>query len=63
MQDLVPLLGPRTRLVAVSLVSFYNGFMIPVSELIPVVTEKIERAPIAGRDPGTGPHPAESERS
>ena len=26
-EDLVPLLGPRTRLVTASLVSFYNGFV------------------------------------
>jgi len=35
--DLIPLLGPKTRLVAVSLVSFYNGFKISLSELIPTV--------------------------
>ena len=29
-EDLVPLLGPRTRLVSTSLVSFYNGFRLPL---------------------------------
>lgn len=29
-EDLVPLLGPRTRIVTVSLVSFFNGYMIPL---------------------------------
>src|SRR6476659_6677202 len=28
--DLVPLLSPKTRLVTVSLVSFYNGFRLPL---------------------------------
>lgn len=35
--DLVPLLGPRTRLVAVSLVSFFNGFMVRLSEVVEAV--------------------------
>jgi cysteine desulfurase/selenocysteine lyase len=35
--DLVPLLGPRTRLVTVSLVSFYNGFMLPLREVVDAV--------------------------
>ena len=39
-EDLVPLLGPKTRLVAVSLVSFFNGFMVPISEVIRTVREK-----------------------
>jgi selenocysteine lyase/cysteine desulfurase len=38
-EDLVPLLGPRTRLVTVSLVSFYNGFMIP----LPAVVEAVRK--------------------
>ena len=29
-EDLVPLLGPRTRFLTSSLVSFFNGFMIPL---------------------------------
>src|SRR5436190_5426076 len=33
-EDLVPLLGPRTRLVTASLVSFYNGFMIPLPAVV-----------------------------
>ena len=37
--DLVPLLSPRTRLVTTSLVSFYNGFMIPLSAVIEAVRE------------------------
>jgi selenocysteine lyase/cysteine desulfurase len=32
-EDLVPLLGPRTRLVSTSLVSFYNGFRLPIAEV------------------------------
>jgi cysteine desulfurase/selenocysteine lyase len=35
--DLVPLLRPQTRLVTVSLVSFFNGFMIPLRELVEAV--------------------------
>jgi cysteine desulfurase / selenocysteine lyase len=35
--DLVRLLGPRTRLVTTSLVSFYNGFMVPLGEVVQVV--------------------------
>jgi selenocysteine lyase/cysteine desulfurase len=36
-EDLLPLLTPRTRLVTVSLVSFYNGFMIPLWEVVNAV--------------------------
>ena len=36
-EDLVPLLGPRTRLVSTSLVSFFNGFMIHLPEVIEAV--------------------------
>ena len=32
-EDLVPLLGPKTRLVTTSLVSFLNGAMIPLDEI------------------------------
>lgn len=38
-EDLVPLLTPRTRLVTVSLVSFYNGFVIP----LPAIVEAIHK--------------------
>lgn len=38
-EDLIPLLGPRTRLVTTSLVSFYNGFLIP----LPAVVEAVRR--------------------
>ena len=38
-EDLVALLGPRTRMVTTSLVSFYNGFMIP----LPAVVEAIRK--------------------
>ena len=38
-EDLVPLLGPRTRLVTSSLVSFFNGFMIP----LPAVVEAVRK--------------------
>jgi cysteine desulfurase/selenocysteine lyase len=36
-QDLVALLGPRTRLVTASLVSFYNGFTIPLPAVVEAV--------------------------
>lgn len=36
-EDLIPLLGPRTRLVSTSLVSFYNGFRLPLREVIATV--------------------------
>src|SRR4051812_20915786 len=36
-EDLVPLLGPRTRLVTVSLVSFFNGFMVTLPEVVAAV--------------------------
>jgi len=35
--DLIPLLGPKTRLVTVSLVSFYNGFTIDLPEVIAAI--------------------------
>ena len=35
--DLVPLLSPRTRLVTVSLVSFFNGFTITLPEVLAAV--------------------------
>lgn len=35
--DLIPLLGPRTRLVTVSRVSFYNGFTVALPELVGAV--------------------------
>jgi selenocysteine lyase/cysteine desulfurase len=35
--DLVPLLGPKTRLVNTSLVSFFNGYMIPLEAVSEVV--------------------------
>ncbi len=33
-EDLIPLLGPRTRLVTASLVSFYNGLRLPLAEVL-----------------------------
>lgn len=36
-EDLIPLLGPRTRLVTVSLVSFFNGFMVRLAEVVEAV--------------------------
>lgn len=36
-EDLVPLLGPQTRFVTTSLVSFYNGAMINVAEVAQTV--------------------------
>ena len=38
-EDLTPLLGPRTRLVATSLVSYYNGYTVP----LPAVVEAVRR--------------------
>ncbi len=32
-EDLIPLLSPKTRLVTTSLVSFFNGFVMPLEEL------------------------------
>jgi cysteine desulfurase / selenocysteine lyase len=37
--DLIPLLGPRTRLVSFSLVSFYNGYRAPLAEVITAVRQ------------------------
>jgi cysteine desulfurase / selenocysteine lyase len=36
-EDLLPLLGPRTRLVSASLVSFHNGFMLPLPAVVDAV--------------------------
>jgi cysteine desulfurase / selenocysteine lyase len=36
-EDLAPLLGPQTRLVTTSLVSFFNGFLIPLAEVTAAV--------------------------
>lgn len=36
-EDLVALLSPRTRLVSTSLVSFYNGYRIPLNEVTQAV--------------------------
>jgi len=36
-EDLIPLLGPKTRLVTTSLVSFFNGYMIPLREVVAAV--------------------------
>ena len=36
-EDLTPLLGPRTRLVSTSLVSYFNGFMINLPEVMAAV--------------------------
>jgi selenocysteine lyase/cysteine desulfurase len=36
-EDLAGLLGPRTRLVAASLVSFWNGYRLPLAEMAAVV--------------------------
>ncbi len=38
-EDLIPLLSTRTRLVQVSLVSFFNGFMIPLSIVVEAVRQ------------------------
>lgn len=36
-EDLIPLLSPKTRLVTTSLVSFFNGFKAPLPEIIAAV--------------------------
>src|SRR6478735_2299092 len=36
-EDLIPLLRPKTRLVTVSLVSFFNGFRIALPEVVAAV--------------------------
>ncbi|HEX3152862.1 MAG TPA: aminotransferase class V-fold PLP-dependent enzyme [Gemmataceae bacterium] len=36
-EDLIPLLGPKTRLVTVSLVSFFNGFTMRLPEVVDAV--------------------------
>jgi cysteine desulfurase/selenocysteine lyase len=36
-EDLIPLLSPRTRLVTTSLVSFFNGFKVALPEMIAAV--------------------------
>ncbi len=36
-EDLIPLLGSKTRLVTTSLVSFFNGFLIPLPRVVEVV--------------------------
>ena len=38
-EDLIPLLSPRTRLLTVSLVSFYNGFKIPLPAVLEAVRQ------------------------
>ena len=41
-EDLMPLLGPKTRLVTVSLVSFFNGFMLPIKDVVETVRRHSE---------------------
>jgi cysteine desulfurase / selenocysteine lyase len=36
-EELIPLLGPKTRLVTVSLVSFFNGFMLHLPQVVDTV--------------------------
>ena len=57
--DLAPLLSPRTRLVQVSLVSFYNGWRLPWLPFVEVVRQTVPEAVISaditqalGRIPG-----------
>ena len=38
-EDLVPLLGPKTRLVSTSLVSFFNGFLLPLPTVVAAVRQ------------------------
>lgn len=39
-EELIPLLGPRTRLVPLSLVSFYNGYLLPLREVVDAVRSR-----------------------
>jgi selenocysteine lyase/cysteine desulfurase len=39
-EDLVPLLTPKTRLLTVSLVSFFNGYRVDPDEVISAVRRK-----------------------
>jgi len=36
-EDLIPLLGPKTRFVTTSLVSFFNGYLVPLEPMIQAV--------------------------
>lgn len=47
MEDLVPLLNDKTRLVQVSLVSFYNGYRLPWAEFVATVRRHAPQAVIA----------------
>ncbi len=47
MEHLVPLLGSRTRLVQVSLVSFYNGYRLPWAEFLATVRQHAPQAVVA----------------
>lgn len=38
-EDLVPLLSPKTRLVSTSLVSFFNGFRVPLAAVVEAVQQ------------------------
>ena len=61
-EDLIPLLGPRTRLLTISLVSFFNGHMIPLAAVVEAVrrhsqallaldvTQALGRIPLAMAD-------------
>jgi selenocysteine lyase/cysteine desulfurase len=40
LEDLVPLLNPKTRLVTVSLVSFFNGFRITMPEVVAAIRKR-----------------------
>ena len=39
-EDLLPLLRPKTRLVTLSLVSFFNGFKLSLNEVVPAVRQR-----------------------
>jgi selenocysteine lyase/cysteine desulfurase len=40
LDDLAPLLGPRTRLVTASLVSFFNGYLLPLRAVVDTVRQR-----------------------
>ena len=60
--DLVPLLSPKTRLVTVSLVSFFNGFRLRAAGGGRGGPQALAGPAGRGRDPGARPHPARPGR-
>ena len=57
-EDLVGLLGPRTRLVTTSLVSFFNGFLVPLAAVVDAVKRHCPAPGRGRRHAGAGADPA-----